>query len=448
MFRKLLELVIGVDSDPGKRGLEKFKGDVSRFKTSVAMDLKKAFAPVAQFATLAGAGAVFANFGRKAFDMAEAVKNAREEIGLSSEFLQQWIGVAKRFNIDQEASIDLLKEFTQRVGEAREEEGELNEMLKRYGVSVRDANGEMKSARELLGEVSELMRNAGDEAERLFIADQAFGSGGNGVNRFLQDGRENLEKMLEQSKRMDDEVIDRLANAKQAWNELGTEITIATGNLISFLGKLAKPGGKRDDFFLFRGLPGANLPTPAELEEPEETTPERSAEDEAAAKKKQADRLEEFRAQEEREAAMKRLEALEKKLAEAKERNRLKEMDTAERIVELEEKRAGLLEGNKGETEAEIEKLIEAERIRAELTGLRDRLEAENKKSGSKKDPLNQFAVSSLAAIGGGGLVGPSSTGETAALSESRRQTELLREVSATLKDIERKESNGGFELK
>jgi len=478
MFRRLLELMIGVDSSAGKRGLDKFQGQVSKFKGSVSNDLKGAFGPLTKALSFVGIGAIFSTIGNKVFDMAGKVRDANSELEIGTDFIQRWIAVSKRSNIETDQSIDLLGEFTQRIGEAREGEGQLNEMLKRYGVSVRTANGEMKTHKELLREITDLVESASDSAEAKFIVDQAFGGGGNGILRMLRQGGAALEEQMKNvGDVIEEDIINRLADAKADWAELGNTVIMKSSGTV----------GRLNDFITRLGGKGLNSAQQEEIDAKKQATKdalqkfgstssfigsrrkkinlfissrtedilnEKSMarllknQEKAKAKAAQAKLLADSRASEAADELAAKLENLEKSLASLKESNRLKEMNTQERILHLEEKRAVLLENNKGESVAELEKLIEAEKILGELGSLRDREKPADKPTDLGTDLATSFAVSSLAAIGGGGLIGPSSSGEGAVLGENRKQTNLLREMREVLKEIERKEPNDGIVLK
>jgi len=461
MFRKLLELVFGVDNRPLQRGLDQARANVHRFRGEVGKDLKGAFSGLAKAATLVGGATAFAAMGRRAIDLAAQVRDASEEIGLSTAFIQQFAGAAERYNITQEQSIDLLKEFGKRVGEAREGEGQLNEMLMRYEVSTRAANGETKTATRLLREVADLMASASDAAERLFIADQAFGGGGNGIARLLSEGSAGLDTMMQRVEDLggvlDRELVGRLADAKAAWAELGRSATIVTGEIVAWLIDAWRGFTGRGLNAAQQSLIDARKQARAEAtqrfgaaavnrglrEAPEfierrvdEILNEQARAQVAAmrarmeARQAQADALakasEERRRTEEEAKQRAQLAKLEKSLADLRAQAQLKQMTREERINALVAKRNELLAAADASTVEGLKKLIEAERLLAQILGEQAAEDKASQEGGGHRNP----AADHLARVGGGGFVGPSPAGQDALLANAKRQTQLLEAIA------------------
>lgn len=319
----------------------------------------------------------------------------------------------------------------------------------------------MKDAKTLLMEVSDLMRNASDAAERKFIADQAFGSGGNGMLKLLQGGSVELENMMQRVEDLggvlEDEMVQRLADANVQLKEFGRTATIVGANVASFFNDLYLGLTGQGLNEAQRELKKAQDQAAAEAKEKfgigrtRRSNPEvdqfketRTQEilNEAArerlkktaahreAQTEQQERLERFRSE---QGQVQALERLEQSLADLREQRRMKELTTAEKILAIEEKKALILARQSDTAEERLMQQIEAAKLDLQLADLQSGLEKDSAKT-AKTSAAPDFAVSSLARVGGGGLIGPSGSGADALLSENKRQSQLLEAIRNQLR--------------
>ena len=458
MFRRLLEIVFGVDRSGLQKGLDKAKADVTKFKQSTASDLKKAFAPITRTLSVVGAVAALQRVAKGSMEYASKFRDFSANIGVSTEWMQAWIYATTQAGSTQEAAMMGMQRFMRRLGEARAGTGELVKVLDTYGIALTDANGNQRDAMDIFRDYADAIRYARDEQEQLMLTMKGMDSEGVRNLAFLKGGSDALGQMEQAARNagqiLEDELVQKLADAQSKLDALGNRFTIFSGKLAGILLPDDTPENRalmraQNEFF---ALSGADLISAKKSgpdidwvlnrqkeilaeQEAAKAVASRREEEEQLRREEQAAAVDARRLAAQKTQLIEDMAAVEAKIAEEQEARRWKAMSDEEKLIELRRRHLNLkyeaiaLGGIDG-----AQKQLEAEKLLSTIQDLETSTSGRAKKASARGDGLPDYAVSSLARIGGGGNIGPSASGQDRLLTETQKQTQYLRYIHEQLR--------------
>lgn len=207
---------------------------------STVLDIAQGRAQVLAGAFARLAGVFAAAVGTVAFvhhqaQLANAIKDTAEQIGISTDALQEWQHVASMSGSSAEEMDAALQRLQRSLGMAGEGGKEQAQALRRLGVDYRNADGSIRPMEQILDQVVTGFSGVEGQTERAAIATRLFGQtgarlvpllsqGAEGVNRLRQEFRELGGGASEESIAASAEYNDNLNRLSTAFFSLGQRI--------------------------------------------------------------------------------------------------------------------------------------------------------------------------------------------------------------------------------
>jgi len=123
---------------------------------------------------------------RASMDLAEHIKTLSEELGVSTDFFQQWAIAAQHSASTSEQAQKGLEHFVETIGKARSGNTEAIATLKKWDVSLSDASGTAYSSQEVFDEAAKKILSIEDPAQRAAAAVDLMGKKGEQLISALQ----------------------------------------------------------------------------------------------------------------------------------------------------------------------------------------------------------------------------------------------------------------------
>ena len=169
---------------------------------------------------------------KNAIDSADAIAKTADNIGISTDALQELRFAADLSGVSQERFDKALQKFTIRIGEAAAGTGEAKDAFNLLGISVLDAEGRLQSTETILNQVSDALSGIESPTERARVAYNLFGREGVAMVNLLAKGSAEMETMRQKARDLGlvlDE--DLLRNAEKAQDELSILHKVISVNL-------------------------------------------------------------------------------------------------------------------------------------------------------------------------------------------------------------------------
>ncbi|MBI4030841.1 MAG: hypothetical protein HY370_04135 [Proteobacteria bacterium] len=169
---------------------------------------------------------------KRAIDSADAIAKTADNIGISTDALQELRYAADLSGVSQERFDKALQKFTIRIGEAAAGTGEAKRAFELLGVSVLDTEGRLKNTETIINQVSNALSGIENPTERARVAYNLFGREGVAMVGLLAKGSAEMETMRQRARDLGlvlDE--DLLRNAEKAQDELATLHKVISANL-------------------------------------------------------------------------------------------------------------------------------------------------------------------------------------------------------------------------
>ncbi len=186
-----------------------------------------------------------ARFTAEALASKNALQDMANQIGFTSEQLQELASIGKANGIEiGELQLSLIN-FNRRLGEAAQGSGELKKSLDRYGIAIKDARGQTRPMIDVMNDVADAIANAKDHSEASVTSYNAFGRAGGKLIPIFQGGKEGLDAFREAAREagevMNGALVQEAARANSSLTGLKTALNVAfeTGLLESFLGEFS-----------------------------------------------------------------------------------------------------------------------------------------------------------------------------------------------------------------
>lgn len=171
-----------------------FKG-LNNHVVSLSKSLFSFNAILGTVAGTAGLGLLVKN----SVEFADAIGDAADRIGISTDALQEYRYAAQLSGVETESLDSNLEKFVKNLGEMRVGTGTLTSYLKKYDEQLLKNIQNAKSTDEALNLVFKALGNTKSEADRAALAAAAFGKAGIGMTLMAKDGAEELENMRQKA---------------------------------------------------------------------------------------------------------------------------------------------------------------------------------------------------------------------------------------------------------
>lgn len=125
---------------------------------------------------------------KKAADAADDLADSADQIGVTTDLLQNWRDVARPWGLDVEKADRALAKFNAQLDDARKGSGPAYEAFKRLGIGLADENGTFKSLAQLLPEVASGIQKLGDRTAQAAMTADFFGEKAVKLVSALSDG--------------------------------------------------------------------------------------------------------------------------------------------------------------------------------------------------------------------------------------------------------------------
>lgn len=226
--------------------------------------------------TLRGAVAAFTgslvvshvrDFVRETVQVASAIDDTSQVLGISARELQEWQHVARLSGAEVQ---DFTGSFV-RLQDRMQAGGPGLAVFRRLGVDVRDANGGLRNASDVLMDLADPIASIGSDAERTGVLIDLLGRSGARLGPLFSRGREGVAGVRAELARLggglSDQAITQAAELGDAWDRLDTIALSLRGALAVYLlpplqwvsDEIA--GLTEDTHFLERALQSATVVT-------------------------------------------------------------------------------------------------------------------------------------------------------------------------------------------
>ncbi len=176
--------------------------------------------------------------GFRAAATADDLLDMANQLGLSAEALQTLQYAGRQNGIEAGKMQLALQTLNRTIGEAATGSKSAQDKFKGLGISFVDASGKARSGEAVLGDLAEVIRALPDSAQQAAAAATLLGAkAGPQLVPALSGGIKGLQDYATAARDagevMSNETVQQLAEANQAWEDLGTKVTVATGKVIA-----------------------------------------------------------------------------------------------------------------------------------------------------------------------------------------------------------------------
>lgn len=189
---------------------------------------------------VAAAGSLFA-LARSAAETGEELEHTSARVGLSTQQLQEYQGVARMSGISTEDFNMSMQRFNKLVGLAASGFPQAIKTFSEFGISIRDANGHLKSQPELLSEIADKMNALPDSAQRTAMSFKLFFISGVGMVNMLSQGSKALEEQRKKVAELTYIYSDSALKASQTFQQNMVLVTTAVAGLKNEVGMSLLP---------------------------------------------------------------------------------------------------------------------------------------------------------------------------------------------------------------
>lgn len=205
-FKKQMQAATGVFDAEGRK--------IERRQTELKKKLEVGFG---KFGTALSAAAVI-GFGRSILNTADALSDASQQLGITTQQLQGLDYAARVSGASSEKLVQALSFLSDGLGEAQRGEGDLAKFM-------RENNVAMGTTVEVLYDVADRVKNATTQTEKMNIATTALGAkGGKSMVSFLNQGADGLRRLQAEAGKKgqiwDADTIAKLDSAKDSFATL------------------------------------------------------------------------------------------------------------------------------------------------------------------------------------------------------------------------------------
>jgi hypothetical protein len=192
-------------------------------------------------ALVGGVAAVgFFNFAKNLADTGDALNDAANRLGLSSDALQSLGFAAQMSGSNVEGLTTALLILNDKVGDALiNSAGEGAKTFQKYGISLKDASGQAKSSEELFSDIADKIADTTNEQKQLTIAVDFFSKQGRALLPMLKEGADGIAELTERAAELGEgfskEAVEASAEFNDSLDEFGRIIQTVRGRLATAL---------------------------------------------------------------------------------------------------------------------------------------------------------------------------------------------------------------------
>lgn len=230
------EYRVGANTGPAERNLRGLVATARSTGAGIASGLGAGTSGIGKLTlALGAAGAATAALTtlpgiiREVVSEASEIGKVADQIGVTTQFLQELTFVASLYGVSQADTTKALEQFNKRVGEALTGTGNLEKILKANNVQLRDQNGNLRSTDDLLADYADLIARAASQQEKAFLATEAFGRSGTRMINVLQNGRGAFRDAIQDAKdlgvALEDDLIREAEALDDRWNAFTTSLS-------------------------------------------------------------------------------------------------------------------------------------------------------------------------------------------------------------------------------
>ena len=149
---------LGLDTTAFARGLR----GAGRMADTASASIARSFSKIGgMVAGALGINALF-GFGKSAVDYASRLNDVSENLGVTTDFLQDFSFIMSQAGVSTEQSSKALEKFTRTLGDARQGEESAIKIFAKYGMALTMADGTLKTTEQLFLEVSDRIKATTD----------------------------------------------------------------------------------------------------------------------------------------------------------------------------------------------------------------------------------------------------------------------------------------------
>lgn len=228
----LRELLTTFGFDVDTKGLDKF----DRAIRSAQISLLAIGGAITGAAT--GLFALVKNVG----NIGEEIKNSSQELGLSTDALQEWRYAADQAGISNEDLATSIRMFSRNVGQAATNAtGPFVDRLAQLGIKLTDANGKLKDNDTLLLEVANSLSTVKDAQLKGAIAQEFFGRSGLRMASWLSSGSEEINLLRERARELGLVLDNDAIKSAESFNNLLSDVIAVIQALKNEIGVTLMP---------------------------------------------------------------------------------------------------------------------------------------------------------------------------------------------------------------
>jgi hypothetical protein len=189
-----LRVMLGLDSAQFESGARRVRGKSGELTSSFGT-LRGSIGALgtALASALAGGAALNAlnnlrDMTRAAVDSAGAIGEQAQQLGVTTDALQEYRYAATQVGLSAEEMDTALAQLTRRVGDAAGGTGAAAAAFTRLGINLRDAQGRVRATADLIPEIADALQRLPTEADRAAVAVDLFGRSGQKLAPLLSGG--------------------------------------------------------------------------------------------------------------------------------------------------------------------------------------------------------------------------------------------------------------------
>jgi hypothetical protein len=170
---------------------------------------------------IGGTAAVgFFHFAKSLADTGDALNDASNRLGISSDAIQELAHAASQSGAGIENLTTGLLILNDKVGDALvNATGEGAKAFQKYGISLKDASGQVKSSDALFADIADRIGRATTDQEKLTIATDFFSKQGRVLLPLLKEGSAGLDEMRKRARELGEGFSKEAVVASDAFND-------------------------------------------------------------------------------------------------------------------------------------------------------------------------------------------------------------------------------------
>lgn len=170
-----------------------------------------------------------AQFVKRNLDMAGALGETAQQLGVTTRELQVYRAIGGQVGVTTEEMDSGLQKLTMSIGKASVGAKAQNEAFTALGVSIRDSSGQIKSTGTVLAEMADKIAKIPDPAQRAAVEVAIFGRAGQKLDTILTGGAKGIEDYAKTAEDMgmilSDDLVQAADNASDKIAQLNAQLT-------------------------------------------------------------------------------------------------------------------------------------------------------------------------------------------------------------------------------